>query len=81
MDAMGALFFLEAATGKLLSSYDTGASDACGPSVVDGVVYTGSGYLNLCVRRRARLVQRLPVVRDQACCRGRGTAGASGTSS
>ena len=47
MDAAGTLFFLDAPTGKLLGSYATGATDACGPSIVDGVVYTGSGYSNL----------------------------------
>ena len=47
MDAKGTLFFLDAPNGKLLGSFETGASLACGPSVVDGVVFTGSGYLNL----------------------------------
>lgn len=46
MDAAGTLFFLDALTGKLLTSTATGASDACGPSVTNGVVITGSGYLN-----------------------------------
>lgn len=46
MDEAGTLFFLDALTGKLLNSYATGGSNACGASVVDGVVYTGSGYLN-----------------------------------
>lgn len=47
MDAVGTLFFLDAASGKLLGSFASGASAACGPSVVDGVVYMGSGYLNV----------------------------------
>jgi hypothetical protein len=46
MDAKGTLFFLDAGTGKLLGSYETGATNACGASVANGVVYTGSGYLN-----------------------------------
>lgn len=46
MDPKGTLFLLRAADGKLLGSYELGASSACGPAVVDGVVYSGSGYSN-----------------------------------
>jgi polyvinyl alcohol dehydrogenase (cytochrome) len=45
-DTKGTLFALNAADGKLLGSYELGASSACGPAVVDGVVYSGTGYSN-----------------------------------
>ncbi|GBF89065.1 hypothetical protein Rsub_01782 [Raphidocelis subcapitata] len=44
MDPAGSLFALRASDGALLGSWPLGASSACGPAVVDGVVYTGSGY-------------------------------------
>jgi polyvinyl alcohol dehydrogenase (cytochrome) len=46
MDAQGKLFLLDASTGAVLSSFATGASNACGPSVLNGGLFTGSGYLN-----------------------------------
>jgi len=46
MDANGKLFYLDAKTGKSLGSYSMGSSNACGPSIVDGTVYTGAGYAN-----------------------------------
>ncbi|KIY99021.1 hypothetical protein MNEG_8939 [Monoraphidium neglectum] len=46
MDPTGRLFMLRATDGKLLGSYDLGASSACGPSIVDGVLYSGTGYTN-----------------------------------
>lgn len=46
MDPAGKMFALKASNGKLLGTYELGASSACGPSVVDGVVYTGTGYSN-----------------------------------
>lgn len=46
MDPTGQLYMLGAADGKLLGRYALGASSACGPAVVDGVVYTGTGYSN-----------------------------------
>jgi polyvinyl alcohol dehydrogenase (cytochrome) len=46
MDKMGNVFFLEATTGKLLHNYTTGATNACGASVANGSIYTGSGYQN-----------------------------------
>lgn len=44
MDAQGKLFMLNAKTGAVLASYPMGSSDACGPSVVNGAVFSGSGY-------------------------------------
>jgi len=46
MDVRGTLFMLDARTGKLLRSLETGATTGCGPSVVKGKVYVGSGYVN-----------------------------------
>ena len=46
MDPAGVLYYLDAATGAVLGSFSTGATLGCGPSVVDGRVYTGSGYTN-----------------------------------
>lgn len=37
---------LDARTGRLLNSFKTGQTTGCGPSVVDGRVYIGSGYVN-----------------------------------
>lgn len=47
MDPAGHLFFLDAKTGKRVGDIKLGASSNCGPSVVDGIVYTGSGYEHL----------------------------------
>lgn len=38
MDLAGTLFMLDARTGKLLNSFETGITCGCGPSVVDGKV-------------------------------------------
>lgn len=46
MDSDGTLFLLDARTGKMLYSYKTLQTSGCGPSVVDGRVYVGSGYAN-----------------------------------
>lgn len=46
MDPDGTLFMLDARTGRLLNSFKTGQTTGCGPSVVDGRVYVGSGYVN-----------------------------------
>lgn len=46
MGEVGNLYYLEAATGRLLGSYAAGYSNACGPAIVDGSIYTGSGYTN-----------------------------------
>ena len=46
MDPDGTLFMLDARTGQLLNSFKTGQTTGCGPSVVDGHVYVGSGYVN-----------------------------------
>jgi polyvinyl alcohol dehydrogenase (cytochrome) len=40
----GYMYALDAATGKILWSYASGGSVIDGPSIVDGVVYWGSGY-------------------------------------
>jgi polyvinyl alcohol dehydrogenase (cytochrome) len=40
----GGMYALDAATGTILWSYRTGSSVYGGPSVVDGVVYWGTGY-------------------------------------
>lgn len=44
LDPEGTLFYLDAATGHLLGSFPTGATTMTGPSVVQGWVYTGTGY-------------------------------------
>jgi outer membrane protein assembly factor BamB len=46
MDATGKLFFLDAKTGRRLGAHAMGATNACGPAIVNGTVYSGSGYLN-----------------------------------
>jgi len=40
----GHMYALDAATGKILWSYASGGSVLAGPSIVDGVLYWGSGY-------------------------------------
>jgi polyvinyl alcohol dehydrogenase (cytochrome) len=40
----GFMYALNAATGKILWSFNSGGSVIDGPSIVDGVVYWGSGY-------------------------------------
>ena len=42
----GFMYALEAATGKILWSFASGGSVVDGPSIVDGVLYWGSGYAN-----------------------------------
>jgi polyvinyl alcohol dehydrogenase (cytochrome) len=44
MDAQGKTFMLNAKTGALVASYAAGSSNACGPSVVNSGVFSGSGY-------------------------------------
>jgi hypothetical protein len=46
MDINGVLYYLNAVTGAVLGSFATGATNGCGPSVVDGRVFVGSGYIN-----------------------------------
>jgi polyvinyl alcohol dehydrogenase (cytochrome) len=41
------MFALNAATGEVLWSFNSGASVIAGATIVDGVVYWGSGYANL----------------------------------
>jgi polyvinyl alcohol dehydrogenase (cytochrome) len=40
----GFMYAFDAATGKILWSFDSGGSVVDGPSIVDGVLYWGSGY-------------------------------------
>jgi polyvinyl alcohol dehydrogenase (cytochrome) len=42
----GFMYALDAATGKILWSFASGGSVVDGPSIVDGVLYWGSGYAN-----------------------------------
>lgn len=47
MDILGRLIFLDAKNGKILGNFETGrpvGSLFCGPSIVDGTIYIGSGY-------------------------------------
>ena len=44
---VGALYALEAKTGKPLWSYNSGAACTAGPSIVDGMVFWGSGTFGL----------------------------------
>jgi polyvinyl alcohol dehydrogenase (cytochrome) len=41
------MFALDASTGKILWSFNSGASVNSGPAIVDGTVYWGSGYAHL----------------------------------
>lgn len=43
----GGMFALNAATGQILWSFPTDGAVNCGPSVVNGTVYWGSGYSHL----------------------------------
>jgi polyvinyl alcohol dehydrogenase (cytochrome) len=40
----GLMYAFDAATGKVLWSFDSGGSVVDGPSIVDGTLYWGSGY-------------------------------------
>jgi polyvinyl alcohol dehydrogenase (cytochrome) len=42
----GSMYALDAATGKILWSFASGGSVVDGPSIVDGVLYWGSGCSN-----------------------------------
>ncbi|RIA80609.1 quinon protein alcohol dehydrogenase-like superfamily [Glomus cerebriforme] len=44
-DDNGHLFALDAENGNILFDFVTGGTVGCGPSVVNGIVYAGSGYL------------------------------------
>lgn len=46
MDAAGTLFYLDALTGRQLGAFETGATCGCGPSVLNGRLYVGNGYIN-----------------------------------
>jgi polyvinyl alcohol dehydrogenase (cytochrome) len=61
MDPTGRLFMLRATDGKLLGSYDLGASSACGPAIVDGVLYSGTGYTNFALGTAGTKVVALTV--------------------
>ncbi|CAI2172034.1 10253_t:CDS:2, partial [Funneliformis geosporum] len=43
-DDSGHLYALDAETGDILYDFITGGTVSCGPSIVDGVVFAGSGY-------------------------------------
>jgi polyvinyl alcohol dehydrogenase (cytochrome) len=43
----GFMYAMDAQTGKILWSFDSGGSVIDGPSIADGVVYWGSGYSNI----------------------------------
>jgi len=43
-DAVGTMYALDAGNGRILWSFASGGSTICGPAVVDGGVYWGSGY-------------------------------------
>ena len=40
----GQMYGLDANAGRVLRSFDSGGSVLDGPSIVDGVIYWGSGY-------------------------------------
>ncbi|PKC02301.1 Quino protein alcohol dehydrogenase-like protein [Rhizophagus irregularis] len=44
-DDNGHLFALDAENGNILLDFVTGGTVACGPSIVNGIVYAGSGYV------------------------------------
>jgi outer membrane protein assembly factor BamB len=44
MDAKGKLIYLNARTGQKIGSTEMGATNACGPAIVNSQVYSGSGY-------------------------------------
>jgi polyvinyl alcohol dehydrogenase (cytochrome) len=44
MDSNGYMYALDARTGEILWQFASGGSVICGPAIVDGVVYWGSGY-------------------------------------
>ena len=45
--SLGTMYALDAKTGKPLWSYDSGAPCTAGPSIVDGMVFWGSGTFGL----------------------------------
>ena len=47
MDPKGHMRALDAATGKILWSFESGGSVASGPAIADGMVFWGSGYEHL----------------------------------
>jgi polyvinyl alcohol dehydrogenase (cytochrome) len=47
LDASGHMYALEGSSGKILWSFASGGSVLDGPSIVNGVVYWGSGYSKL----------------------------------
>ena len=44
LDAIGTMYALDAATGNILWTFQSGGSVNSSPAIVDGVVYWGSGY-------------------------------------
>lgn len=47
LDAVGTMYAMDAATGKILWSFASGGSVNSGAAIVDGVVYWGSGYAHI----------------------------------
>jgi polyvinyl alcohol dehydrogenase (cytochrome) len=47
MDAPGTMYAFNAATGEILWSYESGGSVNSGAAIVNGVLYWGSGYVNI----------------------------------
>ncbi len=43
----GSMYAMDAGTGKILWSFDSGGSVIDGPAIADGVVYWGSGYAHI----------------------------------
>lgn len=62
-DPAGTLFAVRATDGRLLGSYQLGASSACGPAVADGMVWSGTGYENFGLGTRGNKVVALEVTR------------------
>jgi hypothetical protein len=68
----GNMHALDAATGKTLWSFQSGGAVLDGPSIVDGVVYWGSGYRNSrrvpgttrCTRSACK-INKKPIIRSQ----------------
>jgi outer membrane protein assembly factor BamB len=75
MDAKGTLFYLEAATGRLLGSFKTSATLGCGPSLARGKVFVGASLSLLTgllvfwvVAVNATLVVRFMLVVPESRC-------------
>jgi outer membrane protein assembly factor BamB len=47
LDSLGTMYAFDAASGKILWSFESGGSVNSGAAIADGVVYWGSGYKNI----------------------------------